>query len=140
MMTRDRFANYLTGIPALDDEHWDILSEMDNVIFMFKSRDHEFADLVAEMHKVIHQLTTHLHTEESYMIKIGYPYLEYHQVAHAKLIADAVTISNTKHGQYRRDLFGDILNGLSDNLLTHIDHYDIQMTDWHSQQKLAVSG
>ncbi len=77
-------AEFLTGIPDIDEEHqvlFDIIAQTYRL--MERRYKHEIFDEIMELLDQLNDYTTiHFAHEEAYMEKVGYPHLEEQKAAH----------------------------------------------------------
>jgi hemerythrin len=128
-MTPERFAHYMSGNKELDDEHFALLTEFDAVISRFKNND---PAAVQSAVMVLSSLKSHIAREEHCMMGLKYPFAQSHIDDHVKQNRDIQQLIDNKHvNDLALQLF---LENVSVRFLDHIDHYDLQFTDWLKQK------
>jgi hemerythrin-like metal-binding protein len=127
-----RFANYKTGDSTIDDEHWDLVRQMNLVGHLIQVDDRTMARDMLEL--VSGNIAIHYDGENSYMQKIKYPYAATHIDSHNALIAysDSLVIKVKKKIETKettRSLIHTVTD-FQDAFIKHIDHHDLQLLNW----------
>jgi hemerythrin-like metal-binding protein len=135
MISMKAFQHYLLGIKDVDDEHWEILSSLENFSTSI-SRD---TDLKIVDH-IVSLWESHSIKEENAMIAINYPYAKWHLKEHHemmgrfKALRDRVEISS----EYADRKW--ISSELQVIVCCHIDNFDKQISDYINKQSNGVLG
>ena len=77
----ERFVHYKTGLPDIDEQHFNILQEMENIITGHLSS----SETVQNFERLLKLFHDHLEYEEALMEKINYKFIEYHKEQHKTL-------------------------------------------------------
>jgi len=114
MIRHDNFIHYKTGIQSIDDDHWKLISMMNDIIDQL-NEDIDVSHLLSKFTK---ELQDHFNREELEMIKINFPYYKFHKQEHIRLANEMTKINliNTH-----------IIEKLELVLIQHIDTYDMQI-------------
>jgi hemerythrin-like metal-binding protein len=125
VMSRERFKHYASGNKELDDEHFELLNMLDDVLGKFKRRD---TNAISACNTLLTRLRVHIEQEELCMIRLKYPYSEYHIADHTSQEREIQELLADKHeNEFKMQLF---LEKLSVRFVDHIDHFDLQFTNW----------
>ena len=128
MMHESRFTHYRTGIAEHDEQHWDLLMQMNQLVDTIQSH----GDASRVFNKLLTSLSNHFEHEQQYMADVGFPYVKAHAVDHSRMIRelwhmiDRVVSGNSiaVHSTARQ---------LEDVFVNHIDHFDMQYVEWAKQ-------
>jgi hemerythrin-like metal-binding protein len=137
--TAEAFVHYKLNIAEIDEQHWQLIVKMDEVIKAAKESD--FPVLEQGIRNLEFALLSHLEAEERLMVRIGYPYLDEHNEAHNTLRDKMRSLVNDVCSG---KLFGfvrlveHLVADLSYILLGHIDSYDSQIGRYVAKQQIAL--
>jgi hemerythrin-like metal-binding protein len=124
-MTPERFVHYKSGIEWLDDEHWALLSTLNDAMASTVMGTRE--ETLEILKRFLLDLVKHAKNEEEFMQAHNYQYVNAHKLEHGNLLRDIEKILimfNTK------ELYGVIIKNAIENLrnriIYHIDYSDSQ--------------
>lgn len=129
-MSKGTVAHYMTGITALDEEHVNVFNYIDE---MLKACG-DGAKVLKLFDEFILFLVAHFKMEELYMTEIGFPYIVPHTEMHLKIISRLRNSSRRSHADINYVDSKYYLNDLTRMLLTHIDHYDLQIGEYKKEK------
>lgn len=127
---RDSFS---VGVEFFDDEHkvlLDIINDMFIIVRDQKGVEH----LPVQVNKLIQYTQEHFRDEEEAMEKAGFPALEDHKAAHAKLLHD-VTAFKKRIDEGDEQVITTFYHFLRDWLLNHIVEEDMQYKPFLADEK-----
>jgi len=128
-MDKYSFIHYKTGILALDEQHWELFTILNEM------RAAQACNDVIKARTLLNyfssKLSEHGVFEEYLMRSCGYPYFDFHLSHHPESFKQLKRYCDTKaiHGDI---LCTDIVK-ISTLLSEHIDHYDIQFGVWYTK-------
>lgn len=82
MMTTERFSHYKVGIPAMDDDHWQLMLQLNHIVCRIK----DGLPIHEEVAAARDSLVTHLKAEENAMYEASYPYVAHHLIEHINIL------------------------------------------------------
>lgn len=120
------FTRYKTGISKLDIAHYNLFLKLNDILLSLNTKE----ELVEHIEEFRNLTIEHFTSEEAFMKEIEFPYIESHKEAHAhilkklnKLIGSADIINKHNIKMY-------FTNELDYILLKHIDHMDMQISEF----------
>ena len=125
MVSKESFKHYKIGYEPVDNEHWAIISLMNDAIVSLKLGQYDTA--VPIVHSIEELLHTHFVTEEQLMIKVNFPYTAAHCDEHRRIILELKKVLEFLD---KRVLQDHIVDHLESTLMDHIDHYDTQISNF----------
>lgn len=125
-MSPENFVHYVSGHKAIDDQHWRLFEILDKAK---AETNHSKNSAMVHLRELSSALEHHFKYEEALMIKINYPFKEFHLSQHQKMINDInEQIKETQKSQIG---FGTYFFAhLERALLVHIDAFDLQFVDY----------
>lgn len=119
----------LTGIPALDDEHEELLGLVDGMVSALRSGED---DLLVRTRLACLEaaLREHFASEESLLRSSAYPRREAHEREHAELLAH---LTQPRVLSSRLGLTA-VAHHVRDWIFSHTRHSDRHFADWHSER------
>ena len=121
-MNIERFQHYRTHNDKIDACHFRLLCEMEDV-----ARDYNQFKNISPILVLFNHLTQHHIEEEAAMVIVNYPYIQFHIDAHCILRNNLDDLISLCTANKRITNITDEFERL---FVTHIDHYDIQFSDW----------
>ena len=132
-MQQEQFDRYRLGIPELDNDHWDLLSMMDDIDNLVTNYKANRAIIGSMLTKILEYLRLHCMNEETYMFDVKYPHLAAHLKAHAGIIKEmARVIDSYEKNQINDDI---VMKKLSLVIMDHIDIHDTQIAHYMNSLK-----
>ncbi len=121
MMTPERFVHYKLGNDKHDQQHWQLLLQMNAIVQDIK--DGTFHP--ASLDKLLADLTNHFTTEVNYMVMSKFPYLRAHIDDHERMIR---TLSKAiQDATSHQGVIASLLASKMEDLFTnHIEQFDRQ--------------
>lgn len=124
IMTLEQFEHYKTGIPSFDEEHWLLFCQLDELACVIASEDYDAALLMQGA--IFDRIIEHYSEEQRLMEDAGYPYTDFHCANHSFLV-NQLRLAN----KYNVQLLSKYMCvDLVRMLVAHIDHHDLQFTQW----------
>lgn len=125
---------YATGIPGIDYEHEELISEI-NRFYSKLDSDSDRASLVDVLNDIYGVIYSHFVLEEKLMEKYGYDAYEEHRADHGKLLDELRDITSTLEKTDEYDEQG-LKQRLSDWFAVHFRTHDARL---HKLQDLKAS-
>ncbi|WP_320008712.1 bacteriohemerythrin [Maridesulfovibrio sp.] len=114
------------GIDEIDVQHKELVRIINTVHDQMTDGDYNESFLCTIVDDLHHYAAVHFGMEESLMEKYNYPYMLNHKNKHTEFIDKIVCVANG-HGRGACSINMDILNYLSDWLITHINVMDKEL-------------
>lgn len=131
MMTLERFTHYKTGNEQMDNDHWVLLQLLGKVVALIRNAQYDAG--IQHIKELLPMWETHTGHEVALMREVAYPYIAPH-------LEDHTAISNKLHyivksiskpqGSIVHYGIESFATGLEKQFVDHIDHHDIQITQW----------
>lgn len=133
MMSEQRFVHYRVGNTNHDQQHWDLLKQMDAMIEAIRHR-RSCAELLAV---ILSMLEIHFRHENEYMLSIDYPYRLAHMTDHERMVRKLAALVD----ESARSTFGSVVSvqKLEDMFLDHITYHDMQYVEWFKKKASSLS-
>lgn len=133
MMSEQRFVHYRVGNVQQDQQHWDLLKQMDVLVDAIKHHQ-PCADLIVTM---VRMLSLHLCDETKIMESIEYPYIVAHTADHDRLVRRLTVLVD----ELSRGVFGSSVSiqHLETMFLDHITYHDMQYVEWVKTKASSLS-
>jgi hemerythrin len=130
-MNQETFAHYKVGIPAIDEEHFELLLILDAIqsdLHVGKySESFEKIDVLRE------KLIRHCFSEEKMMEKINFPYMEGHRNSHVILLHELEKIFHLFGPRKVLDMY--TASDVRTKMVSHFDDMDRQYIEYYKKGK-----
>ena len=126
VMSKDRFVHYTTGIADMDDQHWELFKEMDDLVVRLKAQD--YLNIVEKLLQLSILMAAHFRLEDALMESVSYPFINEHQLAHATQMTHLTRVqSKAQNNTFFSDAY---ISETSELLVKHVDAHDIQLANY----------
>ncbi len=136
MITPDTFKASLTGIAAMDFEHWHLLKQLDRAFLA-----HSFQEAQSRVDEFIHAWQLHHDHEDHLMTELNFPDAKAHMAGHARLQHAYLRLRHDAleagHNLNSARAYIDMVAHL---VRDHINQHDAQYAAWaklHSTREQA---
>jgi hemerythrin-like metal-binding protein len=124
--TRARFAHYMTGIPEIDESHWDIIEALNQLDDCIASNPNNPRLCRPVYDSVFRTMTKHWAEEEQWFAITDYPHAAPHIRSHRIELAKL----EQRFEDFSAQLAKHRLNDCVHSFLSHIDHFDMPFVQW----------
>jgi hemerythrin-like metal-binding protein len=131
-MSLEIFNHYRTGIPDIDNHHWDIINRLNAAVTTSESNRKLANTMVKE---ALSDLTADLKEEEKIMSGHFYPYAHAHAQSHKELLKSLQEAVDQMEAGFRYMSPTYIIGRWKRTFLEHIDQHDMQLAAFIQRQK-----
>ena len=127
-MRRDAFVHYMTGVPAMDEHHWQMIEQMNEINNLVGINDRNALSLKVAMLR--YELEAHFEEEERMMREIGFLFFRAHEEAHEALLTRMKRIADDVNAE-KIGIYKNLMADLQHIFVDHIDHMDMQYKPYY---------
>lgn len=127
-MQKEAFVHYMTGVPAMDEHHWQMIEQMNEINDLLNIKDKNALSLKVAMLR--YELEAHFEEEEALMREIGFLFIRSHMEAHVALLHRMKKIADDVNAE-RFAIYKNLMADLQHIFVEHVGHMDMQYKPYY---------